>query len=342
MMTPAPACVPLCPSRRLQYSEAVAHPRSPSLTPMPTGADGLRAVDVVGGAVRTAGIVELEPTEAGIVLHRMPAWGRAQHNDIALPLLETMPSGGRLEMVTTRPPSSSTYSSRSCSSDRSRDEAVFDLVVDGELVGAESTRTGTLIVVDRATGAAEFQIGRNRHRPLRGAPDGQQARGGVAAARSGRAPHRARTDGAVPPLQGPSPPVGALRQLDLALPRGRRPTGVWPVVGHGWPASTCRASGSRAVPARPVRGQDDRPATGRPHQPQARHQPRERRLDPGADVRSRRPRLPRHRSETDTRTCPSSSSPRSPARWPRTPGPTGVDSAGVLRRRRTPPSRSGR
>ena len=30
----------------------------------------------------------------------MPAWARAQHNDITLSLLETMPSGGRLELVT--------------------------------------------------------------------------------------------------------------------------------------------------------------------------------------------------------------------------------------------------
>ena len=47
-----------------------------------------------------AGIVELEPTPGGTLLHRMPGWARAQHNDIALSLIETMPSGGRLEMVT--------------------------------------------------------------------------------------------------------------------------------------------------------------------------------------------------------------------------------------------------
>ena len=60
----------------------------------------LEPVDVVGGAVRAAGIVELEPTDRGIVLHRMPSWARAQHNDLTLTVLETMPSGVRLEMVT--------------------------------------------------------------------------------------------------------------------------------------------------------------------------------------------------------------------------------------------------
>ena len=67
---------------------------------MGAGTGALTPVDVLGGAVRAAGIVELEPTDRGIVLHRMPAWARVQHNDIALAMLETMPSGGRLEMVT--------------------------------------------------------------------------------------------------------------------------------------------------------------------------------------------------------------------------------------------------
>ena len=107
----------------------------------------LAPVDVLGGAVRAAGLLELEPTEGGIVLHRLPAWARAQHNDIALEMLETMPSGGRFEMVTDAtvieldvqltlvqihpepgPP------------------AAFDLAVDGEVVASEASRTGTQIV----------------------------------------------------------------------------------------------------------------------------------------------------------------------------------------------------
>jgi len=44
----------------------------------------LASVDVVGGAVRAAGLVELEPTDGGIVLHRMPSWARSQHNDLTL------------------------------------------------------------------------------------------------------------------------------------------------------------------------------------------------------------------------------------------------------------------
>lgn len=121
---------------------------------------GLNTIDLLDGAVRFAGIVELEPTPDGTVLHRMPAWARAQHNDLALPLLETMPSGGRIEMVTDAttieldvqltllqlrpgpvPP------------------AMFDIVVDGELVGSEGTSTGTIIVVDQHTLTVDFRPG---------------------------------------------------------------------------------------------------------------------------------------------------------------------------------------
>jgi hypothetical protein len=191
----------------------------------------LEPVDVLGGAVRVAGVVELEPTAGGIVLHRMPAWARAQHNDISLPLLETMPSGARLEMLTDAtcleldvqltlvqlgpapgPP------------------AAFEIVVDGQLAGAQETRTGTLIVVEPRTGAVEFQPGG----PVTVRFDGL-------AAGDKRVevwlPHAAavhlielRADGAV------SPPAPAARKwvhygssISHCL-EAPRPTGVWPAV----------------------------------------------------------------------------------------------------------------
>lgn len=120
----------------------------------------LEPVDVIGGAVRAAGVVELEPTADGIVLHRMPAWARVQHNDIALPLLETMPSGARLEMIT----------EATCLEldvqltliqigPEPGPAATFEIVLDGKVASAEATRTGTLIVIDQRTGAAEFHPG---------------------------------------------------------------------------------------------------------------------------------------------------------------------------------------
>jgi hypothetical protein len=191
----------------------------------------LTAVDVLGGSVRMAGVVELEPSADGIVLHRMPAWARAQHNDIALPLLETMPSGARLEMVTDAtcleldvqltlvqigaepgPP------------------AAFDLVVDGQITATETTRTGTLIVVDPRTGAADFQPGGPASVRFAGLPAGEK-RVEV------WLPHAAavrlvelRTDGRV------GPPASTARRwthygssISHCL-EATNPTGVWPAV----------------------------------------------------------------------------------------------------------------
>ena len=120
----------------------------------------LQPVDVIDGAIRFAGIVELEPTASGIVLHRMPAWARTQHNEVALSVLETMPSGARLEMVT----------DATCLEldvqltlvqlgTEPGPPATFEIIVDGEPAGAESTRTGTLIVIDPRTDAVDFQPG---------------------------------------------------------------------------------------------------------------------------------------------------------------------------------------
>ena len=120
----------------------------------------LTPIDVIGGSVRVAGVVELEPTPGGIILHRMPAWARVQHNDISLSLLETMPSGARLEMVT---------DATSVELDvqltlvqlgaEPGPPAAFEIVIDGHVAATETTRTGTLIVVDPRTGAVAFEPG---------------------------------------------------------------------------------------------------------------------------------------------------------------------------------------
>jgi hypothetical protein len=121
---------------------------------------GMNRVELIGGVVRFAGIVETESTTAGIVLHRMPAWARGQHNDPALSLLETMPSGARLEMTTdaTRIELDVQLTMLQLG-DEPGPPAAFDLVVDGMLTQTQSTRTGTVIVVDRETGAVDFRPG---------------------------------------------------------------------------------------------------------------------------------------------------------------------------------------
>ena len=120
----------------------------------------LREVDVVGGAVRVAGVVELEDTGRGIVLHRMPAWARARHNDVALSLLETMPSGGRLEMVTdaTVIELDVFLTLLQLGPDEGA-PAVFEIAVDGEVCGRVETREGMVLVVDPRTGAVDIRPG---------------------------------------------------------------------------------------------------------------------------------------------------------------------------------------
>jgi hypothetical protein len=120
----------------------------------------MQPVDLTGDTVRFAGIVEVESSDIGLVLHRMPPWARGQHNDPALHLLETMPSGGRLEFDTT-----ATVLAIECHlthlqiGDEARRPAVFDLVVVDELIDSAATLEGTLISVDPRTGDIGFVPG---------------------------------------------------------------------------------------------------------------------------------------------------------------------------------------
>ena len=263
----------------------------------------LEPIDVIGGAVRVAGSSSSSRHRAGIVLHRMPAWARGQHNDIALSLLETMPSGARLEMVTDAtcieldvhltllqlgvepgPP------------------AAFDVVVDGRDATTEATRTGTLIVVDPWTGAVEFEPGGPATIRFDGLPAGEKLV-------EVWLPHAAavhlielRADGSVGPPRPNGPEwvhygSSISHCLEATRPTGRLARGRGPPRGRR-PAEL-RVRGP--VPARPVRRPDDRRATRRPHQPQARDQRRQRRHDARADLRPRRPRAPRHDPRTPRR-----------------------------------------
>jgi hypothetical protein len=190
-----------------------------------------RAVDVIGGAVRVAGIVELEQTDRGIALHRMPAWARAQHNDVSLSLLESMPSGARLEMVT-----DSTCIELDVQltmlqlGPQPGPPPTFELVVDGQLTAAQATRDGTLVIVDPRTGAIDSR---------RGGPATIRFDGLAPGERHVEVwlPHAAavrlielRADGVVAP-----PERTARRWVHYGssishCTEATRPTGVWPAV----------------------------------------------------------------------------------------------------------------
>lgn len=120
----------------------------------------MQTVDLTTDTIRFAGIADIESTDRGLVLHRMPGWARAQHNDLSLALLETMPSGGRLEFDTTATVVEvESHLTHVQIGDAARRPAVFDLVVDGELVDSRGTLEGTLITVDPRTGATGFTPG---------------------------------------------------------------------------------------------------------------------------------------------------------------------------------------
>jgi hypothetical protein len=192
----------------------------------------MRAADVLGGAVRSAGVLDLEATEGGIVFHRMPPWARVQHNDLALALLETMPSGGRLEMVTDATALElDVHLTQLQLGDEPGPPAAFEVAIDDELVAAHETREGTLITVDVANGAIDIAPGEPTTVHFTDLSAGEK-----------RVdlwlPHAAavrlielRADGNV----APPPPSGARRWVHYGSSishciEATRPTGVWPVV----------------------------------------------------------------------------------------------------------------
>ena len=120
------------------------------------------------------GVAELEPTDRGLRLHRLPAWARAQAPDPQLAMVEAQPSGVRLavrtratvvELDTLR--TTMTYLGAPA-----RPAGTYDLVVDGAVVASQHSTGGDVTTVDLATGAAtrvEGPVGTVR---FAGLPDG--------------------------------------------------------------------------------------------------------------------------------------------------------------------------
>ncbi|MCB1001775.1 MAG: hypothetical protein KDB40_20960 [Acidimicrobiales bacterium] len=191
----------------------------------------MQAVDLTAGTIRYAGIAEIESVDAGVVLHRMPGWARRQHNDLSLALLETMPSGGRLEFDT-----AATVLAVECHlthiqiGDATRRPAVFDLVIDGELVDSAATFEGTLISVDPRTGGIDLTPGGDATVTFE-LPSGHHH---VALWLPNNAAVRLRTLSADATVTAPTRPA-ALRWTHYGSSishcmEADRPTGTWPAV----------------------------------------------------------------------------------------------------------------
>jgi hypothetical protein len=124
---------------------------------MPTA--NLTTTPVTAQIVR--GALELEPTERGIRPHRLPAWVLAQFQDEQLAGAEAKPSAVRLAFRTRATlveldtvPTKQVYTGMPV-----RPDGVYDLIVDGRLVGQERAFGGNTLTIDMAAGTATQRSG---------------------------------------------------------------------------------------------------------------------------------------------------------------------------------------
>ncbi len=107
------------------------------------------------------GHLDLERTAHGVLPHRLPAWARKQIPDEQLAMAEAQPSGVRVVFRTRATavelvvlPTKMAYQGAP-----SRPDGVYDLLVDGRLVGQASATGGNVRTMDMATGSAVTEPG---------------------------------------------------------------------------------------------------------------------------------------------------------------------------------------
>ncbi|MET9832671.1 GDSL-type esterase/lipase family protein [Streptomyces sp. NPDC006385] len=122
------------------------------------------------------GALDVEHTGHGLLPHRLPARARAQNTDEQLAMAESQPSGVRLAFRTRATaleldtlPTKRTYVGAP-----PRPHGVYDLVVDGGLVGQGSVTDGNVVIVDMAAGTAEHRPGKPGTLRFTGLPDAEK------------------------------------------------------------------------------------------------------------------------------------------------------------------------
>jgi len=99
------------------------------------------------------GALEVEHTQNGVLLHRMPAWARAQCPDTQLTMAESQPAGVRIVFHTT----STTIELVTLPTKRvygrfpPRPDGVYELMVDGRVVQRLVANGGNVLNIDMAT-----------------------------------------------------------------------------------------------------------------------------------------------------------------------------------------------
>ncbi|QXT64019.1 SGNH/GDSL hydrolase family protein [Tessaracoccus palaemonis] len=99
------------------------------------------------------GIAELEPTNRGLVLHRLPAWVRRQLPDPQLMSMEVQPSGARVAFRTTATRVELEFrTSRVAYIGADRPRGRVDAFIDGVLVTSDEITGGDAVEVDLVAG----------------------------------------------------------------------------------------------------------------------------------------------------------------------------------------------
>ncbi|NEB77675.1 lipase [Streptomyces sp. SID14478] len=119
------------------------------------------------------GAIDVEQTELGLLPHRLPAWARAQNSDGQLAQVEAQPSGVRLAFRTraSAVELETLPTKRAYVGIPARPDGVYDLLVDGHLVGQGSVRGGHTLTIDMAAGTAERTSGEPGTVRFSGLPD---------------------------------------------------------------------------------------------------------------------------------------------------------------------------
>ncbi|MEU2874338.1 GDSL-type esterase/lipase family protein [Streptomyces olivoreticuli] len=120
------------------------------------------------------GALELERTAQGLLPHRLPARARAQCADGQLAMAESQPSGVRLAFRTraTAVELDTLPTKRVYVGAPPRPDGVYELLVDGRLVGRAGVTGGNTLTVDMTTGTAEHRPGPVGTLRFTGLPDG--------------------------------------------------------------------------------------------------------------------------------------------------------------------------
>ncbi|WP_228375070.1 GDSL-type esterase/lipase family protein [Demequina iriomotensis] len=117
------------------------------------------------------GVAELEPTAAGLVPHRLPAWARHRFPDPQLMAMEAQPAGARLAFRTTATRIElATRASRTVYLGAERPRGRIDTFVDGARVASDELTGGDRLEIDLATGAATPRPGEVHTTVLAGLP----------------------------------------------------------------------------------------------------------------------------------------------------------------------------